>query len=59
MKAGKTRSKMNKRGMELEYLGYILIGIAALAIVIFAMIVLKGKGISAIDYIKNLFRFGK
>ena len=47
-----------KKGMEMEYLGYILIGVAVLVLVILAVIIFKDKSISAIDYIKNLFKFG-
>jgi len=47
-----------KRGMETETLGWWIIAIAILVIVIVGFIILKGKGISAIEYIKNLFRFG-
>ncbi len=46
----------NRKGMELEMLGWIIIGVVVLVIVIMGIIVLKDKGISAIDYIKNLFR---
>ena len=49
----------NKKGFELEMLGWWLLGIAVLVLVIIAIFVLKGKGTNAIDYIKNLLRFGK
>lgn len=49
----------SKRSMELEMLGWIILGVVVLIIVIISIIVLKDKGISAIDYIKTLFRFGK
>lgn len=49
----------NKKGFELEVLGWWILGIAVLVIVIFGMIILKGKGVGMIDYIKQLFRFGR
>ena len=48
-----------KRGMETEMLGWWILAIAVLVIVVVAFLVLKGKGVGAIDYIKNLFRFGR
>ncbi|MDP1728721.1 MAG: hypothetical protein Q8L27_00775 [archaeon] len=59
MKSEQKKGKISKKAIEMDYLGYTIIGVAVLAIVIFSMIVLKDKGVSAIDYIKNLFRFGK
>ncbi len=49
----------NKRGMELEMLGWWIIALIVLVIVIIAIIILKGKGVSAINFIKDLFRFGR
>ena len=48
-----------KRGMETEMLGWWIIAIAVLVIMIIGYMILKGKGISAIEYIKNMFRFGR
>ncbi len=48
----------NKKGIELEMLGWWLLGLAVLVVIIFGIVLLKGKGISAIEYIKNLLRFG-
>lgn len=50
---------MKKRGMEIEFLSWWIIGIAVLIIMIIAIFILKDKGINAIDYLKNLLRFGK
>ncbi len=47
---------MEKRGIISEYLPWILIAVAVLAISMIAIFVLKEKGISLIDQIKNLFR---
>jgi len=47
-----------KKGMELEVLGYWIIGIILLIILVVASIILRGKGGEAITFIKNIFRFG-
>ena len=49
---------MNKRGVISEYLPGLLIGLAILAIVMITIFLLKGKGFSIIDQIKNLFKWG-
>ena len=46
---------MKKRGIISDYLPWLLIGIAILAVVMIAIFVLKDKGVSLIDAIKNLF----
>jgi len=48
---------MKKRGIVSDYLPWILIAIAVLVIVLIGYYVLKQKGVSAIDYIKTLFRW--
>ncbi len=45
-----------KRGIISDYLPWLLIAVAVLAIVLIAIFVLKGQGISLIQKIKNLFR---
>lgn len=45
-----------KKGVISEYLPWILIAILVLAIVMVSIFLLKNKGISFIDQIKNLFR---
>lgn len=45
-----------KKGVISEYLPWILIAVAALVILVIAIVVLKDKGVSLIDSIKNLFR---
>jgi len=50
---------MNKRGMEIEMIGWWILAIAVLVILVIGIMVLKGKGIGAIEYVKNLFRFGR
>lgn len=49
----------NKRGFEMEFLGWWIIAIAVLIIMLIGFFILKGKGIGAIEYVKNLFRFGR
>ncbi len=49
---------MKKKGVVSEYLPWILIALAVLAIILIAIFVMKGKGFSLIDQIKNLFRGG-
>ena len=51
--------KKNKKGIITDYLGWIILGAVVLVIVIIGIIILTGKGTSAIEYIKSLFRFGK
>lgn len=55
-KAGLLKSK---KGLELEMLGWWIIALAVLVIVILGIMILKGKGGSAIEYIKNLLRIGR
>ncbi len=49
---------MKKRGIITEYLPWILIAVAILVIIMIAIFLLRGKGISLIDQIKNLFKGG-
>jgi len=49
---------MNKRGIISEYLPWILIAVAVLAIIMISIFVLQGKGIEFIDKINSLFRGG-
>ena len=50
---------MGKRGMEMEFLSWWVIGIVVLIIMVVAILILKDKGINAIEYLKNLLRFGR
>ena len=49
---------MNKKGIVTEYLPWIIIAVAILAIIMVTIFILKGKGISLIDQIKDLFKGG-
>ena len=46
----------NHRGIITEYLPWLIIGLAVLAILVITIFLLKEKGISLIDSIKNLFK---
>lgn len=48
---------MKKRGIITEYLPWLLIGLAVLAILMITIFILKEQGTSLIDKIKDLFKF--
>lgn len=48
--------KKNRKAIVTDYLPWLIIGLALLAIIFIAILLLKDKGVSFIDYIKNLFR---
>jgi len=50
--------RMSKKGMEIETIVWMIVIIVFLVIMVGGFIYLKIKGINAIDYIRNLFRFG-
>ena len=56
MKIGEKIFPKFRRGIISSYLPWLLIAIATLAILMITILVLKDKGISLIDSIKNLFR---
>lgn len=49
------KKRLLKRGIIADYLPWLLIGVAVLAILILTIVVLKGKGFSLIDKLKDLF----
>ena len=49
--------KKNCKGIISEYLPWILIALAVLVILMMAAFILKEKGVSVIDSLKNLFRY--
>ncbi len=51
--------KMNVKGQEWETLIPWLIALLVIFLMLVVSFVLSGKGQSVIEYIKNLFRFGK
>ena len=48
---------MKRKGVITEYLPWLLISLAVLAIVMITIFFLKQEGISLIDKIKNIFNF--
>ena len=48
--------KGNKKGIVTEYIPWLLIALAVLAIIVITIFLLKEKGISIIDSIKNIFK---
>lgn len=48
---------MKKRGIITEYLPWLLIALAVLAIIMIVIFTLREQGASLIDKIKDLFRF--
>jgi hypothetical protein len=51
--------KGKKAGLEKDEIVSLIFVILILVIVIFAIIIFTDKGKSAIDFIKNIFRFGR
>ena len=54
----KGRKSWNKKGIELDLLGWWLIAIAVLVIMFLGYMIFSGKATGAIEFIKNLLRFG-
>lgn len=54
----KERLLNSKKGIEIDMIGWIILAIAFLVLFVAGMIILKDKGFGALDFIKNLFRFG-
>jgi hypothetical protein len=50
---------MKKKGVISEYLPWLLIAIAVLAILMITIFLMKGQGVLLIDKIKNLFGAGR
>ncbi len=51
--------RKKKGAMELDLIGWWALGIGILAIVLWGLFILKGKGVGGMQYLSNLFRFGK
>ena len=51
------KSSWRKKALELDMLGWWIIAIVVLVILVIAVILLRGKGSGALEYIKELFRF--
>lgn len=50
------KDKKGKKGMEIEMIGYIILGAITLFVVVTIYLLLKSKGINAIDFLKDMFR---
>jgi len=48
--------KKRKRGIISEYLPWILIAVAVLVILMITIFILRGRGVSLVDNLKNLLR---
>ena len=48
-----------KRGIAMDFMGWLIIGISVLVVMLIGIFILKDKGMGAIDYLNNLFRFGR
>ena len=46
----------NKKGVALEFLFWLILGVIVLVIVIFIIMILSGKSQQAIEFIKGLLR---
>ncbi len=51
--------KRGKKGQIWQTLIPWIIGVATLALILIIFLILSGKGSGAIDYFKNLMRFGR
>ena len=49
---------LNKRAIGLDYLIWLIIGLVILVIGLIGVMILSGKGVGALDFIKDIFRFG-
>ena len=49
---------MEKRGIILNELAWTLLAIAGFVVVLLIIMIATGKANSALEYIKNIFRFG-
>jgi hypothetical protein len=54
----KELARGKKGELSKEVLGYLILILFFLAIMFIAYMIVTGKGTSAIEYVKNLFRFG-
>ena len=52
-----TSKLKNKASFELENLGWLILALITLGILIIGILIFKDKGLSALNFIKNLFRF--
>ncbi len=50
--------KSNKAALEMDIIGWWVIAIIVLAVVVLGLLVLRGKGVGAMSYLKNIFSLG-
>ncbi|VVB80443.1 Uncharacterised protein [uncultured archaeon] len=50
--------KFKKGAVEIEFIVWLAIALMVGFIIITGILILKGKGYSAVDYLKNLFHYG-
>jgi len=48
-----------KKGMEVQMIGWWILAIAVLVIMLIGFFILKDKGMNAIEYVRNILRFGR
>ncbi len=53
----KMKKGFDKKGMEMQMMGWWIIAIAVLIIMLVGFFILKDKGINAIEYVRNILRF--
>ena len=58
MRFFKRGREFGKKGMEMEVLGWWILALAVLGVMLAGFMILKGKGLGAIEFIKNM-RFGR
>jgi hypothetical protein len=49
---------MKKKGLAMNMMAYLLLALAAMAIVLFGYLIMSGKLSGSINFIKNAFKFG-
>lgn len=53
------KKRLDKKGIDAAYLAYWIIGLVLLVVVVGGYIYLRKTDSGAINFIKNLFRFGR
>ena len=54
----KMNKKMDKKGVALEFLFWMILALIVLVVVVIGFMILTGKGRGALDFIKDIFRWG-
>jgi hypothetical protein len=49
----------DKKGIEMETLVWIIVAVVILAVMIIGFIIMRDKDMGIVEFIKNMFRFGK